>query len=123
MQAPVDLDLNVGLKDQLEALQWINREIENWGGDPNKVCACAQHVDLSADPLLGAGYPRRAQRWSHLGRLAPDLLSAWTLPRRWVFPISVTGQASADSLSLPAFMLSGAPTSLVFAFSTRSFLR
>lgn len=34
---PVDLDLNVGFKDQIEALQWIRREIEHWGGDKEKV--------------------------------------------------------------------------------------
>jgi carboxylesterase type B len=42
VQAPVDLDLNVGFKDQLEALKWINREIENWGGDPKKVSGVGQ---------------------------------------------------------------------------------
>ncbi|ORY68077.1 Alpha/Beta hydrolase protein [Leucosporidium creatinivorum] len=31
VRAPVDLDLNVGLKDQLEALKWVRREIGNWG--------------------------------------------------------------------------------------------
>lgn len=34
---PENLDLNVGLKDQLEALKWIRQEISAWGGDPDKV--------------------------------------------------------------------------------------
>ncbi|KAL8278274.1 hypothetical protein RQP46_009306 [Phenoliferia psychrophenolica] len=34
---PDELDLNVGLKDQLLALEWIRKEIGNWGGDPDKV--------------------------------------------------------------------------------------
>lgn len=38
MQAPEHMDLNVGFKDQLEAMRWIHREIENFGGDSNKVC-------------------------------------------------------------------------------------
>ncbi|KAM0749102.1 alpha/beta-hydrolase [Meredithblackwellia eburnea MCA 4105] len=35
--ASEDLDLNVGLKDQIAALEWVRREIGNWGGDQDKV--------------------------------------------------------------------------------------
>ncbi|KAL8277512.1 hypothetical protein RQP46_010067 [Phenoliferia psychrophenolica] len=34
---PSELDLNVGLKDQLLAMEWVHNEIFNWGGDPDKV--------------------------------------------------------------------------------------
>ncbi|SCV68126.1 BQ2448_247 [Microbotryum intermedium] len=36
-QRPKECDLNVGLKDQLVAMQWVQREIENFGGDPKAV--------------------------------------------------------------------------------------
>ena len=29
--------LNLGLKDQLTALQWVQNHIETFGGDPSKV--------------------------------------------------------------------------------------
>lgn len=31
------LDWNVGLKDQIVAFEWVQREIAAWGGDPSKV--------------------------------------------------------------------------------------
>ncbi|SCZ89825.1 BZ3500_MvSof-1268-A1-R1_Chr1-3g01601 [Microbotryum saponariae] len=36
-QRPKECDLNVGLKDQLVAMQWVQREIEKFGGDPKAV--------------------------------------------------------------------------------------
>lgn len=35
---PEDLDLNVGFKDQLLALDWISREVAAFGGDKDMVC-------------------------------------------------------------------------------------
>ncbi|GAA5930319.1 uncharacterized protein JCM15063_004772 [Sporobolomyces koalae] len=37
VQAPTDLDLNVGLKDQIIALQWVQQHISQFGGDRKKV--------------------------------------------------------------------------------------
>ncbi|SGY17561.1 BQ5605_C015g07819 [Microbotryum silenes-dioicae] len=34
---PKECDLNVGLKDQLVAMEWVQREIEKFGGDPKAV--------------------------------------------------------------------------------------
>ncbi|GAA5994782.1 uncharacterized protein JCM10292_004349 [Rhodotorula paludigena] len=36
-RAPTDLDLNVGLKDQLVALRWVQHNIDQFGGDKSKV--------------------------------------------------------------------------------------
>ncbi|BGP36850.1 hypothetical protein JCM10449v2_000752 [Rhodotorula kratochvilovae] len=37
MRAPTDLDLNVGFKDQLAALRWVQEHIAQFGGDKTKV--------------------------------------------------------------------------------------
>jgi acetylcholinesterase len=31
--------LNLGLKDQLVALEWVKRNVKFFGGDPDKVCS------------------------------------------------------------------------------------
>ncbi|VDL77772.1 unnamed protein product [Nippostrongylus brasiliensis] len=33
---------NIGMLDQVQALQWVNSEIRNFGGDPNRVTLCGQ---------------------------------------------------------------------------------
>ena len=84
IQAPDDLDLNVGFKDQLEALQWIHREIANFGGDPTKVRP--ELVRRTEELIQIAGHACRAQRRSNLCWAAPALLPSAPLPRRSVLP-------------------------------------
>ena len=36
--------LNIGLKDQLEGLKWVQKHIGAFGGDPKKVCNYQTHI-------------------------------------------------------------------------------
>lgn len=39
---------NVALKDQLLALKWINRNIENFGGDPGRIFVIGQSAGAAS---------------------------------------------------------------------------
>jgi para-nitrobenzyl esterase len=48
-------DTNVGLRDQLAALEWVQEEIESFGGDPARVCVAGQSAGaMSIGWLLGS---------------------------------------------------------------------
>jgi carboxylesterase type B len=37
-----DFPPNLGMLDQVQALQWVQQEISNFGGDPQRVTLCGQ---------------------------------------------------------------------------------
>lgn len=42
--------LNLGLKDQRRAMEWIQKEIHNFGGDPDKVTEISTGIGTQTDP-------------------------------------------------------------------------
>ena len=51
-----------GLRDQILALQWISRNIEDFGGDPKKACDFGATFGFGGDIPLFFGFGQRARK-------------------------------------------------------------
>lgn len=54
---------NMALKDQLLALKWINRNIENFGGDPGRIVLMGQSAGAAAIGYLIASKQSKGRNW------------------------------------------------------------
>nr|XP_023025872.1 venom carboxylesterase-6-like [Leptinotarsa decemlineata] len=80
---------NYGLKDQFAALEWVNLNIENFGGDSKKV-TMAGHSSGSASALYQMIYPKSWGLYCGVIGLSGEMsgeLSTQKYPRRTAFDI------------------------------------
>lgn len=100
-RAPSELDLNVGLKDQLLALKWVQANIEQFGGDKSKVTMVGHSAGA-----MSVGLHQLYSSGMGLFRAGASRRPSPSPPARFARAVADDGQRL-----LAAFMLSGAPTS------------
>lgn len=78
---PEHMDLNVGFKDQLEALRWIHREIESFGGDKTKVRPALARARLMRDRSPSSDTQLVRSRSDYTNSTLPLIFSEAVRPR------------------------------------------
>jgi para-nitrobenzyl esterase len=62
-------DYNCGISDQISALEWVQRNISSFGGDPSNVCIFGESAGAMSVGVLMAAGPKASPHGPLQGRL------------------------------------------------------